>query len=290
MKQIHLLITIFVFGLASYLQAYEVIDGSKNGYEVKAEDYVTVTTPDQQMIRVTSFPFVTPNSNIAPVAPIICTWDPTGQWLGIFIPLRQITEIHLFSLKSNQLLKVEPFDRTAVFPSWWSKPMSGTRTTPVAWEGRQLSVNTIATLKNGTEGGELKTLLERVFITGDTTFKIAPMPIAGAKQLAINSHQKTTEQFQAEDREIVKLYGDEFKKERFHKDIQAMKKTVAKVNARNPESFISHYWQMNIAFLEKNVPEHKKQYNLIINKYKIPDQSGLNALYQHELQMMSVKK
>lgn len=64
--QIQLLITILVFGLASYLQAYEVIDGSKNGYKVKAEDYATVTTPDQQMIRVTSFLFVTPNSDTAP--------------------------------------------------------------------------------------------------------------------------------------------------------------------------------------------------------------------------------
>ena len=36
---------------------------------------------------------------------IVCSWDPLGTWVAVFIPDKQATEIHLYDLKKGKQLQ-----------------------------------------------------------------------------------------------------------------------------------------------------------------------------------------
>jgi len=145
-------------------KAYEVQNGKQHGYSVIADNFVYIITPGNQKIQVTTIPFVEANYSMPPVEPILCTWDPSGQWLGIFITVKQITEIHLFNLKANSMLHSLPVDWTK-YPKWFSeKKQLFTHTKPMKWDGNKLILDSLVRFRDGTENH----LTEFIVINGDT--------------------------------------------------------------------------------------------------------------------------
>ena len=159
------LVLLFVVASVSLsARAYEVQNGKQQGYDVVADNFVYIITPDKQKIQVTTIPFVGNDYQIPPVEPILCTWDPDRKWLGIFITVKQITEIHFFNLKTNSMLHPLPVDWSQ-YPKWFgAKRQLFTHTKPVKWTGNKLVLDTLVKFRDGTE----KHLTEFIVINDDT--------------------------------------------------------------------------------------------------------------------------
>ena len=138
MKKISLVL-LSLCASTSLLASYPVENPEGNGYTVSADDYLIVTTPKGDKLQLTDFPYVEKNYNIAPVATIICSWDPTGKWLVIFTPLRQITTISVVDLEKGTKIPVNNVQPD--YPEWFgTAKVLSTRTTPQAWNGNVLSM------------------------------------------------------------------------------------------------------------------------------------------------------
>jgi hypothetical protein len=157
-------------------KAYEVENGKQQGFTVSADNLVYITTPTNEKIQVTKVPFVGEENgyhySIPPVEPILCMWDPSHTWLGIFITVsqttkRQTTEIDLFNLRTKLLLTAET-DRSK-YPAWFAKPQWSVTDKPVRWSGNKLFVDTLVKFRDESTRHLSKTIV----INGDT-FKIIP--------------------------------------------------------------------------------------------------------------------
>jgi hypothetical protein len=102
-----------------------------------------------------------------PVEPILCTWDPAHTWLGIFITVKQITEIHFFDLRTRSLL--QPDSKAPKYPDWFGKPQLFTHTKPVKWDGNKLLLDSVVKFRDGST----RHLPEKRIINGDTFQRIA---------------------------------------------------------------------------------------------------------------------
>jgi len=165
MKYLPLLCLVIAF--FSDAKAYEVENARQQGFVVNADDYVYITTPDNKRIQVTQIPFVGDDYSIPPVEPILCTWDPSQTWLGIFITVKQTTEIHLFNLKTRTMLTAET--DWSSYPDWFGKPQIFAHTKPVKWNGNKLLADTLVKFRDGTT----RRLPETLIVNGDV-FQIVP--------------------------------------------------------------------------------------------------------------------
>jgi len=164
-----LLIFLWLIAIGSLLNAgaYEVENGKQQGFTVSADNFVYITTSTGEKIQVTQITFVTPEYSIPPVEPILCTWDPSHTWLGIFITVKQITEIHLFNLQTNSLLKADP--TFYKYPDSFNKSQSFAHTKPLKWSGNKLFADTYVKFRDG----DTKHFPVTIIINGDT-FQIIP--------------------------------------------------------------------------------------------------------------------
>jgi hypothetical protein len=161
-----------ILGLVLFLntvftaRAYDVANGKQGGYIVIANNLVYIVTPDQHKIQVTKIPFVGDVNgyeySIPPVKPILCTWGPNHKWLGIFIPVEQITEIYLFNLATNTFL--EPAGPKPDYPESFNEDQLYCRTTPIKWKNNNLFVDTLVKFKDG----HAKHYHETIIINKDT--------------------------------------------------------------------------------------------------------------------------
>lgn len=78
-----------------------------------------------------------------------------------------------------------------------------------------------------------------------------------------------------ENRVVLSEFAESFRAARAEKDLPKMKEIIQQVLVKYPDTATTHYWLMNIAFLEKDSEALKKQYQILISDY--PETPELSA-------------
>lgn len=175
-----LLLTLLL--LPTLLLAYEVTEPTNNGFTIQADNFVTITTPQGKTTQITPFPFVTPNSNTAPISPILCDWNPTGRWVVIFVQTTRATLIYAYDLLNERLLSQYNDYSNHPFPSWY-KDVYSSEQTPGKWKDNILQIINDVQLRNG----NTRKMQELLTITGPS-FNI--LPLEASDTPASNAPQK----------------------------------------------------------------------------------------------------
>ncbi len=85
-----------------------------------------------------------------------------------------------------------------------------------------------------------------------------------SKQRKVN---RTPDIVHQENAQVLRVFADSFRTARSNKDIPRMKEIMKDVLARYPDTATTHYWLMNIAFLERNSEEVRKQHDILIKEF-----------------------
>jgi hypothetical protein len=128
---------------------------------------------------------------------------------------------------------------------------------------------------------------EQVFFYNDNKQKAAPtsssqtnssnsdIDVSGPIVGRILHAKRTPYQVHAENALVLKEFGEEFHAARALKDVPAMNKIIQQVLSKYPETATTHYWLQNIAFLEHNSDEVKRQHDILISDF--PETPELSA-------------
>lgn len=137
-----LLLLLFLASV-SCVHAYDVVDGARGGYVITATKALTIATPSGEVVQLSPEPFISNDWEMPPTAPIVCSWDPTGTWVAVFMQQARMDSVFVFNLKTNTAL-VQNDGPDVVFPEWYNAHgvVYSTVDTPGTWNGNSLTVNT----------------------------------------------------------------------------------------------------------------------------------------------------
>ena len=112
------------------------------GFTVTAdEERVQINTPTGSVSTISDEAF----SSVPHPGPIVCSWDPSGNWVAVFIPYKQATEIRVYDLRRAKLIqrKKVPFSS---YPKWYQNAHAA-YDEPIHWKGSFLGIVTRVTLR-----------------------------------------------------------------------------------------------------------------------------------------------
>jgi hypothetical protein len=155
-----ILVGILLLGSVWQLSAsVEVQNPTHAGFTVTAdEEKVQIKSPSgcTTMISDETYP-----GGFHP-GPIVCSWDPTGSWVAVFIPDKRSTEIHVYDLKEGKQLQQKDTYFSG-YPDWYENAHA-TYDEPTRWKGCTLGILTRVTLR---PTGEVRELALTLTIAGD---------------------------------------------------------------------------------------------------------------------------
>ena len=127
----------------------------------------TVTADEEKVqVKVSSGSTTTISDETYPggahPGPIVCSWDPSGTWVAVFIPDKQATEIHVYDLKKGKQLQ-QRATSLSTYPDWYENAHAA-YDEPTTWNGGSLGILTRVTLR---PTGEVKELWQSLTIAGD---------------------------------------------------------------------------------------------------------------------------
>jgi hypothetical protein len=99
---------------------------------------------------------------------IVCSWDPSGTWVAVFIPDKQATEIHVYELKKGKQLQQKATPLSA-YPDWYENAHAA-YDEPTTWKGGTLGILTRVTLG---PTGQVRELPQSLTIAGNS-FLVKP--------------------------------------------------------------------------------------------------------------------
>ena len=157
----HSLLTglLILSGLLQVSAAVEIKYPAHSGFTVMAdEERVQIKAPSGSTTTISDETY--PGG--AHPGPIVCSWNPTGTWVAVFIPDKQATEIHVYDLKQGKQIQRKDTPISS-YPDWYQNAHAA-YDEPTRWKGDTLGIMTRATLR---PTGQVRELIQSLTISGD---------------------------------------------------------------------------------------------------------------------------
>jgi len=98
-----------------------------------------------------------------------------------------------------------------------------------------------------------------------------------------NGKKRTPEIVHQENSVVLNEFAESFRAARGQKDLPKMKEIIQQVLVKYPDTATTHYWLMNIAFLERDIDALKKQHQILISDFsETPDLSAQREAQYNE--------
>jgi hypothetical protein len=112
----------------------------------------------------------------------------------------------------------------------------------------------------------------------------ADIDLAAPPTASTTTGKRTPDQVHSENAVVLKEFAEGFRAARAQKDVPKMKEIMQQVLAKYPDTATTHYWLLNIAFLEHNTEEVKKQHDILIGDFpETPELSAKREQQYNEL-------